>query len=101
MSQNIEPINNPRDAISKELYDKCVDRLTGADKLLASLEGIMVTTSNPNPSPYDKLMSEIRLETGRFEPELYEWPAVFRYMASVSIPLRPKAPSSINFINSL
>jgi hypothetical protein len=79
MNQNIEQVSHPRSAISKELYDKCMDKLTGADKLLASLEGVIAITSNPNPNPFEQLMKEVRAMPKKFEPapfemQPFEWP---------------------------
>jgi len=91
MDKNIEPINNPRDAISKELYDKCMDKLTGADKLAELIDGVMViTTSNPNPSPYEKLMKEVHAMPKKFEPapfemQPFEWPRYLDRSCMVNI----------------
>ena len=41
MNQDVKPIARSTDIVSDKLFDKCVDRLTGRDKLLASLEGVM------------------------------------------------------------
>lgn len=70
--QNIESINHPRDAINKELYDKCVDKLTGADKFAGLLDGVMANTISPRPHSFDSVMSEIRNSFDNFEPALLE-----------------------------
>lgn len=73
MSQNIEPINNPRDAINKELFDKCMNKLTGADKLAELLDGVMANTiSIKRQHSFDSVMGEIRDSFDNFEPALLE-----------------------------
>lgn len=84
MSQNIEPINNPRDAINKELFDKCMNKLTGADKLTEQLDGLMANSITKKPKSYDDIMSDIRdsLDSPRlallkhepFMKQPFEWP---------------------------
>lgn len=76
MNQNIEPINNPRDAINKEIFDKCMNKLTGADKMANSI--------TKKPKSYDDIMSDIRdsLDSPRlallkhelFMKPPFEWP---------------------------
>lgn len=84
MSQYIEQVSRPRDAISKELYDKCMNKLTGADKLAELIDGVMVNTISRRPRSFDSVMSEIRNEFDSFEPaplklepfmkQPFEWP---------------------------
>lgn len=85
MSQNIEPINNPRDAISKELYDKCIDRLTGADNMESLLNDIMNMTIRTNTGA-ESFINTKGIEF-RFEPEPYKHPAYLdrSYMISIDL----------------
>lgn len=72
MNENIEQVSHPRDAISKELFDKCMDKLTGADKLAGLLDGVMANTISPRPHSFDSVMGEIRNNFDSFEPALLE-----------------------------
>lgn len=72
MNQSIEPVNNPRDAISKELYDKCMDRLTGADKLAELIDGVMANTISRQPKSFDDIMRDIGNSLDNFEPALFK-----------------------------
>ena len=73
MNESIEPINHPRSAISKELFDKCMDKLTGADKLAEQLDGVMANTiSIKRQHSFDSVMGEIRDSFDNFEPALLE-----------------------------
>ena len=79
MTQNIKPIDRSTDMVSDKLFDKCMDRLTGRDELLASLDGVIAITSNPNPNPFEQLMKEVRAMPRKFEPapfdmQPFEWP---------------------------
>lgn len=85
MSQNIEQVSHPRDAISKELHDKCMDRLTGADKWAEQLDGLIANTiSIRRQHSFDSVMNEIGSSFDNFEPALlniepftmqpFEWP---------------------------
>lgn len=97
MNQNIELINHPRDAIDKDLYDKCVDKLTGADKLAELLDGVMANTISPRSNSFDSVMSEIRNSFDNFEPALleselltmqtFEWPRYLdrSYMVKIDL----------------
>ena len=72
MNENIEPINHPRDAINKELFDKCMNKLTGADKLAELIDGVMANTISPRPRSFDSVMGEIGNSFNSFEPALLE-----------------------------
>jgi len=73
MNQNIEQVSHPRDAISKDLYDKCMDKLTGADKWAEQLDGVMANTiSIKRQHSFDSVMGEIRNSFDNFEPALLE-----------------------------
>lgn len=95
MSQNIEPINNPRDAINKELFDKCMNKLTGADKLAEQLDGLMANSITKKPKSYDDIMSDIRdsLDSPRlallkhepFMKHSLEWPTYLDRSCMISI----------------
>lgn len=84
MNQNIEQVSHPRGAISKELYDTCMDKLTGADKLAEQLDGLMANSITKKPKSYDDIMSDIRdsLDSPRlallkhepFMMQPFEWP---------------------------
>ena len=73
MNQNIEQVSHPREAISKELYDKCMDRLTGADKLAALIDGIMNMPVNTNTglTSTNSFIKNKDVEFN-FEPEPYD-----------------------------
>lgn len=97
MNQNIEQVGHPRDAISKELYDTCIDRLTGADKLAEQLDGLMANSITKKPKSYDDIMSDIRdsLDSPRlallkhepFMKHSLEWPTYLdrSYMISIDV----------------
>lgn len=90
MDKDVKPIARSTDIVSDKLFDKCVDRLTGRDKLLASLEGVMAITSNPNPNPFEQLMKEVRampkkLEPAPFEMQPFEWPRYLDRSCMVNI----------------
>ena len=73
MNQYIDPINNPRDAINKELFYKCMSKLTGADNLAEQLDGVMANTiSIKRQHSFDSVMGEIRDSFDNFEPALLE-----------------------------
>lgn len=72
MNQNIEQVSHPRDTISNELYDKCMDRLAGADKLAKQLDGLMANSITSKPKSYDDIMSDIGNSFDSFEPALLE-----------------------------
>lgn len=73
MNQNIEQVSHPREAINKDLYEKCMDRLTGADKLAELLDGVMANTiSIKRQHSFDSVMGEIRDSFDNFEPALLE-----------------------------
>lgn len=89
MSQNIEPINNPRDATNKELYDKCMDRLAGRDNMESLLNDIInmpVITNTGTESFINPKDIEFR-----FEPEPYKHPAYLdrSYMISIDVTQLP------------
>lgn len=89
MSQNIEPINNPRDAISKELYDKCMNRLTGRDNMESLLNDIMNMPIRTNTGA-EFFINTKDIEFG-FEPEPYKHPAHLdrSYMISIDVTQLP------------
>lgn len=92
MNQNIEQVSHPRDAISKELYDKCMDRLTGADKLAALIDDIMNMPINTNTgsTSTNSFINTKDIEF-RFEPEPYKHPAYLdrSYMISIDVTQLP------------
>ncbi|WP_333614317.1 hypothetical protein [Psychrobacter sp.] len=87
--QNIESINHPRDAINKELYDKCMDRLAGRDNMESLLNDIMNMPIRTNTG------AEFFINTKdiefRFEPEPYKHPAYLdrSYMISIDVTQLP------------
>lgn len=96
MNQNIEKVSHPRDAISKDIYDKCMDKLTGADKLAEQLDGVMANTiSIKRQHSFDSVMGEIRDSFDNFEPALleaepfmmqsFEWPRYLDISCMVKI----------------
>ena len=73
MNQNIEQVSHPREVVNKDLYEKCMDKLTGADKLAELIDGVMANTiSIRKPHSFDSVMSEIRNSFDSFEPALLE-----------------------------
>lgn len=95
MSRNIEKVSHPRNTISKELYDKCMDRLAGADKLAEQLDGLMANSITKKPKSYDDIMSDIRdsLDSPRlallkhepFMKQPFEWPIYLDRSCMISI----------------
>lgn len=84
MTQNIKPIDRSTDIVSDKLFDKCMDSLTGADKLAELIDGVMANTISPRPHSFDKIMGDIRNNFDTFEPaplkiepfitSPFEWP---------------------------
>lgn len=89
MTQNIEQVSHPRDAISKELYDKCMDRLTGGDNLESLLNDIMNMPIRTNTGA-ESFINTKDIEF-RFEPEPYKHPAYLDryYMISIDVTQLP------------
>lgn len=95
MNQNIEQVSHPRDTISKELYDKCMDRLAGVDKLAEQLNGVMANSITKKPKSYDDIMSDIRDSIDSLRPALLkheslmkqslEWPTYLDRSCMISI----------------
>lgn len=87
--QNIELVNHPREVISKELYDKCMDRLTSRDNMESLLNDIInmpVITNTGAESFINTKDVEFR-----FEPEPYKHPAYLdrSYMISIDVTQLP------------
>lgn len=87
--QNIESINHPREVISKELYDKCMDRLTGRDNMESLLNNIMNMPIRTNTGA-ESFINTKDIEF-RFEPEPYKHPAYLdrSYMISIDVTQLP------------
>ena len=85
MTQDIKPIDRSTDIVSDKLFDNCMDRLTGADKLAELIDGVMANSiSLRRPHSFDSVTSEIRNSFDAFEPaplkaepfimQPFEWP---------------------------
>ena len=73
MNQKIEQVSHPRDAINKDLYEKCMDRLTGRDNKESLLNDIMNMPIRTNTGA-ESLINTKDVEF-YFEPEPYRYPA--------------------------
>lgn len=73
MNQDVKPIARSTDIVSDKLFDKCMNKLTGADKLAKQLDGVMANTiSIKRQHSFDSVMGEIRNSFDNFEPALLE-----------------------------
>ena len=84
MTQNIKPIARSTDIVSDKLFNKCMDKLTGADNLAELIDGVMANTISRRSRSFDDVMSEIGSSFDNFEPapleiepfimQPFEWP---------------------------
>lgn len=89
MNQNIEQVSHPREVINKDLYEKCMDRLTGRDNLESLLNDIMNMPVRTNTGA-ESFINTKDIEF-RFEPEPYKHPAYLdrSYMISIDVTQLP------------
>lgn len=95
MNQDVKPIARSTDIVSDKLFDKCVDRLTGADKLAELIDGVMANTISRQPKSFDDIMRDIGNSLDNFEPALFkiepftmqpfEWPRYLDRSCMVNI----------------
>lgn len=96
MNQNVKPIARSTDIVSDKLFDKCMNKLTDADKLAKQLDGVMANTiSIKRQHSFDSVMGEIRDSFDNFEPALleaepfmmqpFEWPRYLDRSCMVNI----------------
>lgn len=89
MNQNIEQVSHPREAVNKDLYEKCMDRLTGWDNLESLLNDIMNMPTRTSTGA-ETFINTKDIEF-RFEPEPYKYPAYLdrSYMISIDVTQLP------------
>jgi|26BtaG_2_1085354.scaffolds.fasta_scaffold00042_33 hypothetical protein len=95
MGRMIPPVSRSIDLLSDTLYDKCMVKLTGANKLAELLDGVMANTISPRPHSFDSVMGEIGNSFDSFEPALlkaepfemqpFEWPRYLDRSCMVNI----------------